>query len=130
MSSERDAPRQPTDAELEILHVLWEAPDATVRQVHTALAAKRRVGYTTTLKLMQIMHGKGLVYRNARVWPHRFRANLGREATEVRMLRDFAQKVFLGSANQLVLRALEETDLSDADRQAVEEIINAMDRET
>ncbi len=130
MTRRNSAPRQPTDAELEILHVLWEGPESTVRQVHSALVAKRRVGYTTTLKLMQIMRDKGLVNRNTRVWPHRFSALVGREATEVGMLRDFAQRVFRGSANKLVLCALEETELSDADRKMVEELMNSMDRKT
>jgi len=79
---------RPTDAELEILRVLWETGPATVRSVHDVLAARRDIGYTTVLKTMQIMTEKGLVSRDASRRSHVYRAVLDRSATEGRLIDD------------------------------------------
>lgn len=95
----------PTDAELAILQVLWEGP-ATVRAVHTALGTDS--GYTTTLKLMQIMFDKGLVRRDESARSHVYEAAVGREAIESGLVTRFMERVFAGSAARLVQRALQD----------------------
>ena len=97
---------RPTDAELEILRVLWELGPATVRQVHEALAATRDTGYTTTLKLMQIMADKGLVTRDESARTHIYAATVTQEHTQRQLVKDLVDRAFGGSAKALVLRAL------------------------
>jgi BlaI family transcriptional regulator, penicillinase repressor len=103
----RHLPR-PTDAELEILRALWELGPATVRQVHGALSRTRDTGYTTTLKLMQIMADKGLVTRNESARTHVYDARVSQEHTQRQLVNDLVERAFGGSAAELVLRALSE----------------------
>lgn len=100
----RTRPR-PTDAELAILRVLWERGPSTVRQVHEALA-ERATGYTTTLKLMQIMAEKGLVTRDESSRTHVYASRASQEQTQSQLVRDLVDRAFGGSAAALVLRAL------------------------
>jgi BlaI family penicillinase repressor len=97
---------QPTDVELRILAVLWEQGPATVRQVHQSLAAERDTGYSTTLKMIQVMRKKGLVFRDDSVRPQLYRAAETKTQTQLQMLDDLAQKAFGGSAKRLVMRML------------------------
>ena len=108
----RQIPR-PTDAELEILRVLWERGPSTVRQVHEVLAEARDTGYTTTLKLMQIMADKGFVtgYESART--NVYTARVSQEGTQRQLLNDLVKRAFGGSAAELVLRALSTHIASD-----------------
>lgn len=108
----RSRPR-PTDSELAILRVLWERGPSTVRQVHEALADARETGYTTTLKLMQIMTDKGLVKRNERERTHVYSASAGQEQTERLIVKDLVDRAFGGSAAALVLRALSDSTSDD-----------------
>ena len=101
----RTRPR-PTDAELEILRVLWQHGATTVRQVHEALAGTRDTGYTTTLKLMQIMAEKGLVTRDESARTHVYKARVPQEQTQRQLVTDLVDRAFGGSAAELVLRAL------------------------
>ena len=101
----RARPR-PTDAELEILRVLWELGPATVRQVHEALAGTRETGYTTTLKLMQIMADKGLVTRDESSRTHVYAATVTKEHTQRQLVKDLVDRAFGGSAEKLVMQAL------------------------
>ncbi|HUF12984.1 MAG TPA: BlaI/MecI/CopY family transcriptional regulator [Longimicrobiales bacterium] len=96
----------PTDAELEILDVLWERGPSTVRDVLDRIRGLRNVGYTTVLKLLQIMLSKGLVARDDADRSHVYRATLDRVATEERLLTELADKAFGGSLERLALRAL------------------------
>ena len=96
----------PTDAELEILQVLWERGPSTVRDVLDRIGGLRNVGYTTVLKLLQIMLSKGLVRRDDGARTHVYRATLDRTATEERLLTGLADKAFGGSLERLALRAL------------------------
>ena len=118
------APPQPTNAELEILHVLWRRGPCTVRDVHDELSA-RDVGYTTVLKLMQIMAEKGLVKRDESSRSHVYRAAIQERDTKRRMVADLADRVFKGSAMSLVLHALENQPATAED---LEEIRNLLDR--
>ena len=104
---------RPTDSELAILRVLWERGPSTVRQVHEALVGERETGYTTTLKLMQIMAEKGLVTRNEEARTHVYSASAGEEQTQRLLVKDLADRAFGGSAAALVLRALGEGTSDD-----------------
>lgn len=97
----------PTDSETAILRVLWERGPSTVREVHEALD-DREVGYTTVLKLMQIMLNKGLLARDDSQRSHVYRSAVAREASEARAVGDLRRRLFGGSTSQLVLRALSE----------------------
>ena len=97
---------RPTERELAILGVLWERGACTVRQVNEAMGAGQRVGYTTTLKLMQIMYEKGLLVRDDSSRTHIYRAATGEEQTQRELVGELLEKVFAGSAEKLVMRAL------------------------
>jgi BlaI family transcriptional regulator, penicillinase repressor len=97
---------RPTDAELEILRVLWDRNEATVREVHDAISKNRPAGYTTVLKLLQIMTDKGLVRRDESERAHVYRARLAREDTERQLVDDLLDRAFGGSASRLVMQAL------------------------
>ena len=119
----RPQPR-PTDAELAILRVLWERGASTVRQVHETLADTRETGYTTTLKLMQIMADKGLVKRNETARTHVYSANAGQEQTQRQLVQDLVDRAFGGSAAQLVLRALSADGATDAELKQIRKLID------
>jgi predicted transcriptional regulator len=97
---------RPTDGELEILQVLWERGPSTVRDVHDVLSKTKPMGYTTVLKLMQIMAEKGLVRRNEDQRAHVYQARVPRQETQRRMVGEMLDRVFSGSATQLVMQAL------------------------
>ena len=97
---------KPTDSELEILQVLWEKGNATVRDVHEELVQVKDCGYTTTLKLMQIMFEKGLVLRDDSNRTHIYQANVSREKTQKQLMDRMVDSVFSGSHTQLVMQAL------------------------
>jgi len=96
---------KPTEGEMEILQVLWQKGLATVREVHEALN-KKDSGYTTTLKLMQIMHEKGLVERDTNQKTHIYKAIVSKDKTEKQMVSKMIDNVFNGSAARLVMQAL------------------------
>lgn len=97
---------KPTESELEILNILWLRDLATVREVHEELAKTKDVGYTTTLKLMQIMHEKGLVKRDESMRTHIYHPAVNREKTQKHLLDKMIDSLFGGSSTQLVLQAL------------------------
>jgi BlaI family penicillinase repressor len=99
-------PPRPTDAELAILHVLWEHGPSTVREVHDRTADSRAVGYTTTLKMLQVMTKKGLTLRETVRNQHLYRAQQGQRETQRRLLRDLLDRAFGGSVSRLVVQAL------------------------
>jgi len=115
---------KPTDAELAILRVLWERGPSTVRQVHEAFAGTRETGYTTTLKLMQIMADKGLVKRNEAARTHVYSAIAGEAQTQQQLLKDLADRAFGGSAAALVLRALSAEDTSESELREIRKLID------
>jgi BlaI family transcriptional regulator, penicillinase repressor len=99
---------QPTTAELEILDALWERGEATVREVYETLSARKpNVGYTTVLKLLQIMFEKGLVERDSSAKAHVYCAKLPQEETQKNLVSDLLEKAFRGSALRLVQHVLE-----------------------
>jgi BlaI family penicillinase repressor len=119
----RARPR-PTDAELEILRVLWELGPATVRQVHEALADTRETGYTTTLKLMQIMADKGLVTRDESARTHIYAATVTQVHTQRQLLKDLVDRAFGGSAKALLLRALSDDGTTADELREIRKLID------
>lgn len=117
---------KPTEAELGILNTLWDRGECTVRDVHEALYRDDGSGYTTALKMMQIMHAKGLVLRDDSQRAHVYRPAISKESTQKRFLSDIVQRVFDGSSSQLVLQAL--GGQTHASRQELEEIRALLDR--
>lgn len=103
--AEAKLPR-PTDGELEILKVLWQRGPSTVREVFEALGEVKTTGYTTVLKLMQIMSEKGLVTRDETERAHRYAAALAEDQTQRQLVGDLLRRAFDGSAKKLVLQAL------------------------
>jgi len=101
---------KPTESELEILQILWQRGLATVREVHEELSQLKDVGYTTTLKLMQIMHEKGLVKRDESMRTHVYQAAVNKEKTQKHLLNKMINTLFGGSSTQLVLQALGNSD--------------------
>ncbi|TDQ07325.1 BlaI/MecI/CopY family transcriptional regulator [Pedobacter metabolipauper] len=97
---------KPTESELEILQILWEKGDSTVRDVHEILEKNKEAGYTTTLKLMQIMHEKGLVSRDTSSKTHIYKALVNQQKTEQHLVNKMINNVFNGSAARLVMQAL------------------------
>ncbi len=100
------SPLKPTASELEILRVLWTRGPSTVREVHESLSEKKDLGYTTVLKLLQIMTTKGTVRRNETQRAHVYEAVLPAEQTKRQIAGDMLQRVFEGSASQLMMHAL------------------------
>jgi BlaI family transcriptional regulator, penicillinase repressor len=115
------SPQKPTASELEILRVLWGRGPSTVREVHEALSEK---GYTTVLKLLQIMTTKGTVRRNEMQRAHVYEACLPAEQTKRQLAGDMLQRVFEGSASQLMMHALAG---NKASRDEIEEIRRLLD---
>jgi len=99
-------PLRPTDGELMILRVLWHRGPSTVRQAHDVLERDRPTGYTTVLKLLQIMHEKGLVLRDESERRHVYRPRASEQQTQRQLVRDLADRAFDGSIARLVLQAL------------------------
>lgn len=97
---------KPTESELEILQILWRKGLATVREVHEELALTKDVGYTTTLKLMQIMNEKGIVRRDDSMRTHVYQAAVNKERTQKHLLNKMIDSLFGGSPTQLVIQAL------------------------
>jgi BlaI family penicillinase repressor len=97
---------RPTDAELEILRVLWQLGPSTVRQVHDVLMRDRPTAYTTALKLLQIMTEKGLVRRDESDRTHVYQSRLTQEQTQRQLIRDLMDRAFGGSSSKLVMQAL------------------------
>jgi len=97
--------KRPTELELELLKVLWDQGPSTVRQVWDALSARRRVGYTTVLKMLQIMEEKGLARCDRSRRAHVYQAQAGRRATLTRIANDVLEQVFDGSMQQLLVHA-------------------------
>ena len=116
---------KPTDAELAILQVLWQHGPSNVRFVNDQLSQRRDVGYTTTLKWLQLMLEKGLVLRDERQWPHVYRPAVREEETQTQLLDKLVESAFGGSALKLILRALGN---SESTREELDQIRDLLDR--
>jgi len=100
---------KPTEAELTLLNVLWKIGPATVRQIHEAVSETQKTGYTTVLKILQIMHEKSLVIRDESNRAHVYAAANSETFTQSSLIRDLISKAFGGSTSKLVMRALNES---------------------
>ena len=116
--------QKPTESELEILQILWQNGPSSVRFINEELAKNREIGYTTTLKLMQIMFEKKLLSRTEEGRYHLYKAEIGEEATQINLLGKFVDTAFRGSAMKLVMQALGNHDSS---REELEEIKKLLD---
>jgi BlaI family transcriptional regulator, penicillinase repressor len=122
MTKKRELPK-PTEGELELLTILWDRGQATVRELFDAVNVRRPVVYTGVLKLLQIMTDKGLVERNESERAHVYRAAVAREETQQRFMREISDRFFAGSAAQLALRALEMETASEEDLNEIRKLL-------
>ncbi|MFY8129034.1 MAG: BlaI/MecI/CopY family transcriptional regulator [Chitinophagaceae bacterium] len=117
---------KPTESELEILKILWEKKECSVREVHTILASNKDVGYTTTLKLMQIMYDKGIVKRNDKQKTHLYAALIKQEDTQQQFVGKMVQTLFNGNASQLVLHTLGNGNHTTEELDAIQSLLNSL----
>jgi predicted transcriptional regulator len=119
---------KPTASELEILRVLWERGPSTVREVYEVLSEKKPTGYTTVLKLLQIMAAKGTVRRNEEQRAHVYEAVQPAETTKRQFAGDLMQRVFGGSASDLMLHALEGRRTSKKELEELRHVLDEYER--
>lgn len=120
-------PPRPTDAELEILRVLWDRGPSTVREVYETLEREKETGYTTVLKFLQIMKEKGLVTRDETSRSHVYTARLREEETQGQLVRDLLDRAFGGSARNLVMRALSSKEVSAEELGEIRDLLERME---
>lgn len=118
---------RPTDSELAILRVLWERGPSTVREVHEAVNRTHDSGYTTVLKLMQIMTDKGLVDRDESQRAHVYTSRHGEQRTQRQLIGDLIERAFGGSPAKLVMQALSTTTASAEDLTAIRNLLDQME---
>ncbi len=121
---------KPTVAELEILQILWEKGEVTVKEVNEEINKKKETGYTTTLKTMQIMFEKGLVERKKDGRSHIYSATIKKEKTQQLLLDKILDTAFGGSASKLVMQALGNKKTTKEELQEIKELINKLERES
>jgi predicted transcriptional regulator len=121
---------KPTDSELEILNVLWSRGAMTVRDVHEVLEQHKEIGYTTTLKLLQIMHEKGLVSRNTDSKTHIYQAAVDQTETRGQLLDRMIETVFNGSASKLVLQALGQHQADADELRKIREYLDSLEQQS
>lgn len=124
--SDRQTPR-PTDAELAILGVLWERGPATVRDIHDALSHSQSTGYTTVLKLLQIMTEKGLVVRDESQRAHVYEARYSEQRTQRQLLKDLTERAFGGSPGKLVMQALSAQKASPDELNEIRDLLEKLE---
>lgn len=117
---------KPTEGELEILNIIWEKGEATVREVHEVLEQTKNSGYTTTLKLMQIMLDKGLLEREAESKSHIYKAAVDKEEAQGQMVQRLIDNVFSGSASQLIMQALGHHQTSAAELDEIRKYLKTL----
>ncbi|HXB07660.1 MAG TPA: BlaI/MecI/CopY family transcriptional regulator [Puia sp.] len=120
---------KPTESELEILQVLWERDKASVREVHEELLKTKDAGYTTTLKLMQIMFEKGLVSRDDSFKTHIYQPSVSKEKTQQHLLGKMINTLFGGSSTELVLQALGNHKASPAELEEIQQLLNNLKKQ-
>ncbi len=127
MPPKQSDPPRPTDAELEILAVVWSRGPSTVRDIHETIAKRKPTQYTTVLKLLQIMTGKGLVQRDEKQRAHVYQSTRPREWTQRQLAGDLLQRAFNGSAKGLILGALSARKASRQDLAEIRELLDKYD---
>ena len=124
----RKSSTQPTDVELAILRVLWQRGPSTVREVHEVLSGSRDTGYSTTLKMMQVMLEKGLLTRDDSVRPQVYRPAVTQERTQLQLVDDLVRRAFGGSAARMMMRALSSKRVSAEELSEIEALIRKAKR--
>lgn len=119
---------KPTESELEILQILWEKGNCTVRDVHEILTRNKEAGYTTTLKLMQIMHEKGLVERDTTSKTHIYSALASQQKTQQHLVSRLIDNAFNGSAARMVMQALGNHKSSKDEIEAIKKYLDQLDQ--
>jgi len=119
---------KPTESELEILQILWEKERCTVREVHEILEKNKDAGYTTTLKLMQIMHEKGLVSRDTSAKTHIYKALVNQQKTQQHLVSRMINNVFNGSASRMVMQALGNHKASKEELNAIKQYLDDLSK--
>lgn len=127
--TKRKTPR-PTDAELEILRVLWDEGPSSVRQVQEILGRSREVGYTTVLKLLQIMTEKGLVVRDESQRSHIYSPRQSQQKTQRQLVRDLISRAFGGSAEKLIMQALSAQKVSSEELAEIRDMLEELGERT
>ncbi len=122
--------KRPTDAELQILRVLWQQGPSTVRDIHAEIAVSRDIGKTTVLKLMQIMTDKGLLIRDETVRPQVYQVARSQGDTQRQLLRHLLDRAFSGSPGNLVLQALSTKKTTPQERQQIRELLDELERDS
>ena len=117
----------PTEKELAILKVLWQRGPSTVRQVNDEINKQQETGYTTTLKLMQIMTEKALLVRDDSVFKHIYKPLISAESTEKQIVGDMLEKVFSGSAERMVMRALAAKQVTAEELRKIRQLLDKME---
>jgi BlaI family penicillinase repressor len=120
----------PTDSELEILNILWEKGACTVREVHEVLEQTKDAGYTTTLKLMQIMHEKNMVTRDISSKTHIYKASIRKDSIQGQLLKRMIDTVFNGSATDLVLQALGNHKANKEELEQIKDYLKEMEQKS
>jgi len=119
---------RPTKLELRVLSALWQSGGGTVREIHEILDAEESIGYTTVLKMLQIMTEKGLAQRDDSLRPFVYRARHSQELTQEHLLSDLIHRAFGGSVKALVVRALAASKSSKKDLREIEQMLDKFDR--
>jgi predicted transcriptional regulator len=121
-------PPRPTEAELELLRVLWHRGPSTVREIHDSLSQNKETGYTTALKLLQRMAEKGLVVRDESERSHVYSAAYQAEQTQRQLVRDLMRRAFGGSAAKLVVQLLSDEKASADDLAEIRQILDELEQ--
>ncbi len=118
---------KPTEAELTLLNVLWNMGPATVRQIHEVVSTTQKTGYTTVLKILQIMHEKSLVIRDESNRAHVYAAAYSQTQTQSSLIKDLIGKAFGGSTSKLVMRAIDDST-SDQEINDIRQLLNSLEK--
>ena len=125
----KGSPGRPTDAELEILRVLWDEGPSSVRHVHEILSRSRDVGHTTVLKFLQIMTEKGLVLRDESQRSYIYRPRLSEDRTQRQLVGDLVARAFRGSTEKLILQALSARKISKQELADIRQYLDGLSEE-
>lgn len=125
----RHSSTQPTEVELEILRTLWDQSEATARQIHDSISENRETNYSTTVKMLAVMHEKSLVKRDDSVRPILFRAAASQKKTQTKLIKNVVQKVYDGSVGSLVMQALSSKKATKEELAEIRELIEKLDQE-
>ena len=119
--------KKPTEAELSLLNILWQMGPATVKQIHEAVSKTQKTGYTTVLKILQIMHEKTLVIRDESNRAHVYAAANSEVHTQSSLLKDLISKAFGGSTSKLVMRAIDESTTQE-EIEDIRQLLNELEK--